>query len=251
MNKLESLQSYFGITKVGEWGTFFKQQFSEFGLKELLQDLAQHYAVQDFKLCPTYPAHVFRAFREPRLEQTRVIILGQDPYPNARQAEGLSFSSADEKGPLPDSLRNIFKELKDDLGIEAKGHSLLPWARQGVMLLNTCLTSEDGMAGIHRNQEGRMRLALSKEMLREHGYSWEVFTAAALRYAVKHNPNIIFVAWGKDARTLCEQVGVKNLITSSHPSPLSAHRGFFGSRCFSKINTMLEKQGRQAINWRV
>jgi uracil-DNA glycosylase len=176
---------------------------------------------------------VFAALRETPLSKVRAIILGQDPYHGDGQAHGLSFSVRPGI-EIPPSLRNIFRELQQDLGICPPGHGcLLGWARQGVLLLNAVLTVRAAQANSHANR------------------GWELFTDAAIRAANEQSQPIVFVLWGAYAQkkvTLIDQPR-HNVISSSHPSPLSAHRGFFGSKPFSRINAVLEKAGRGSIDW--
>lgn len=251
----KGLEKFFGLEskRVGLWTEFFKLEFMDRGFTDLLSDVAHHYAIEDLRMTPREAGHVFRSFRAPQLHRAKVIILGQDPYPNQKQAEGWAFSSADEVGPLPPSLDNICKEIKEEGLIQHKPvhGNLGKWVEQGVMLLNMCLTSEEGNAGIHRGQEGRTRLATSDKLTEAHGYGWEHFTLKALRYALAYNPNLIMVAWGKDAKGVCELLKPKHLLTSPHPSPLSAHKGYFGNGHFLKINEILTELGKSVIDWRL
>ncbi len=161
----------------------------------------------------------------------RVVILGQDPYPTKGHAHGLAFSVAPDVRPLPRSLRNIFKELHDDLGVTPGTGDLHGWARQGALLLNTCLTVPEGAAGGHARL-GWQRLAEN------------VLAEVSLRPTA-------FVLWGAHAQALKPHIrsGAHLIIESAHPSPLSARRGFFGSRPFSRVNDWLAAQGRQPIGW--
>lgn len=178
---------------------------------------------------------VFNAFLQTPLDQVKVVIMGQDPYHGYGQAHGLCFSV--QPGiPIPPSLRNIYKELHDDLGVPISGTgSLLPWANQGVLLLNATLTVEEGKPKSH------------------YGKGWEQFTDAAIRVLLDRD--VIFVLWGRSAREKVENVirGARaqhvRVLTAPHPSPLSAHAGFFGSRPFSKINQMLQEMGKESIKW--
>ncbi len=180
------------------------------------------------------PDHdVFNALKLVPLNRVRVVILGQDPYHDDGQAHGLSFSVKPGVKPPP-SLRNIFKELHTDLGIEPAGHGCLEsWARQGVLLLNTVLTVRAHQANSHRKQ------------------GWEEFTHQIIAQ-VNELPAVVFVLWGKPAQKKADLIGDRHLvIQSAHPSPLSARRGFFGSRPFSKINAFLEEHGLPPIDWRL
>jgi uracil-DNA glycosylase len=182
-----------------------------------------------------YPAEsdVFNAFKYTPLDQVKVVILGQDPYHGEGQAHGLAFSV--KKGvPVPPSLRNIYKELQSDLGIFPPPHGNLEnWARQGVLLLNTVLTVEGGKAGSHHNR------------------GWEQFTDSVIDVLNEKKENLVFILWGSPAQKKARKVDPKkhHLIVSVHPSPLSAHRGFFGTRPFSKTNDFLVSKQIKPIDW--
>lgn len=181
------------------------------------------------------PAHdlVFRAFDQ-SLESVRVVIVGQDPYPTPGHAVGLSFSVNRDVRPIPRSLMNIYRELQDDLGIEPAEHGdLSAWANSGVMLLNRVLTVQAGNAGSDR------------------GIGWESITASALSALVERGGPLVAILWGKDAQSAAPLLGEVPVITSAHPSPLSARNGFFGSRPFSRANELLVAQGGHPIDWRV
>ena len=174
---------------------------------------------------------ILRAFAEP-MADVRVLITGQDPYPTPGHPVGLSFSVAPEVRPLPGSLLNIYKELKNDLGIEPCPHGdLTGWAEQGVLLLNRVLTVRAGAPASHR------------------GHGWEPVTEQAIRALVDRRQPLVAVLWGRDAQSLKPMLGDTPTIESAHPSPLSASRGFFGSRPFSRANTLLEQQGASPIDW--
>ena len=176
---------------------------------------------------------IFRAFFTP-LDSVRVVILGQDPYPTQGHANGLSFSTGRDVRPVPRSLANIYTELRDDLGIEPAEHGdLSRWVSQGVMLLNTSLTVRVGEAGSHR-------------ML-----PWRKVTGEALRTLAERGGPLVAVLWGREAQWAQTILDGVDRIESAHPSPLSAHRGFFGSRPFSRTNASLVEQGGDAIDWRV
>ncbi|BBY90923.1 uracil-DNA glycosylase [Mycobacterium gallinarum] len=178
--------------------------------------------------------NVLRAFTFP-FEQVRILIVGQDPYPTPGHAVGLSFSVAPEVRPLPRSLANIFTEYVDDLGYPAPTTGdLTPWAERGVMLLNRVLTVRPGTPASHR------------------GKGWEAVTECAIRALVARRQPLVAVLWGRDASTLKPMLGADCVaIESPHPSPLSASRGFFGSRPFSRANELLEKMGADPIDWRL
>jgi uracil-DNA glycosylase len=178
----------------------------------------------------------FNALNSMPFDELKVVILGQDPYPTAGHAHGLCFSVLPDVKPLPKSLLNINKELFDDLGID-NSHTgyLQPWAEQGVLLLNTVLTVEQGNANSHQ------------------GKGWETFTDSIIQTINEKKEHIVFILWGANAHKKIPMIDdTKHLIIKSvHPSPLSAYRGFFGSKPFSKTNTYLENKGKPAINWQL
>lgn len=176
---------------------------------------------------------VLHAFRRP-LADVRVLIVGQDPYPTPGHAMGLSFSVAPDVRPLPRSLVNIFTELRDDLGVPnpATG-DLTPWADQGVLLLNRVLTVRPGSPASHR------------------GRGWERLTERAIEAVVARGGPLAAILWGRDAQTLRPALGDVPWVESAHPSPLSASRGFFGSRPFSRVNALLQQQGGSPVDWRL
>lgn len=179
--------------------------------------------------------NVLRAFTFP-FERVRVLIVGQDPYPTPGHAVGLSFSVAPDVRPLPRSLDNIFTEYGKDLGFPAPSNGdLTPWAERGVMLLNRVLTVRPGNPASHR------------------GKGWEAVTECAIRALVARNQPMVAVLWGRDAATLKPMLEGSDCLSieSPHPSPLSASRGFFGSRPFSRANELLEKMGADPIDWRL
>lgn len=176
---------------------------------------------------------VFRAFQRP-FADVRVLVVGQDPYPTPGHPIGLSFAVAPDVRPVPRSLENIYRELRDDLGVETLAHGdLTAWADQGVMLLNRCLTVRPGASASHR------------------GKGWEHVTAAAITAWVRRGGPRAAILWGRDAQGLEPHLGDVPFVASPHPSPLSASRGFFGSRPFSKVNALLVEQGGEAVDWRV
>jgi uracil-DNA glycosylase len=176
---------------------------------------------------------VFAAFNEP-LDSVRVVIVGQDPYPTPGHAVGLAFSVAPEVRPIPRSLHNIYRELESDLGIQPAEHGdLTAWTRQGVLLLNRVLTVRAGEAGAHR------------------GIGWEAITESVLATLARRERPLVAILWGKDAQSALPFLGETPIVSSAHPSPLSAHNGFFGSRPFSRVNELLRQQGGEPIDWRV
>jgi len=176
-------------------------------------------------------ANVLRAFTRP-IADVRVLIVGQDPYPTPGHPIGLSFAVDRDVRPLPRSLANIYRELRDDLGVETPRHGDLgAWADHGVMLLNRVLTVRPGVAGSHR------------------GKGWEAVTDAAIRALVARDTPLVAVLWGRDAQALKPLLGATPTIESAHPSPLSASRGFFGSRPFSRVDAALVALGAHPVDW--
>ena len=177
--------------------------------------------------------HVLRAFQRP-LSEVKVLIVGQDPYPTPGHPVGLSFSVAPDVRPLPPSLVNIYKELMTDLGLPAPTNGdLSPWADAGVLLLNRTLTVTPGVSNAHR------------------GKGWEPVTERAITVLAERGGPLAAILWGRDAQSLKPRLGPIPWVESVHPSPLSAHRGFFGSRPFSRVNALLEQQGGVPVDWRL
>jgi uracil-DNA glycosylase len=177
--------------------------------------------------------NVLRAFTQP-FADVRVLIVGQDPYPTPGHAVGLSFSVEPDVRPIPRSLQNIYRELGSDLGLPAPANGdLTPWARSGVLLLNRVLTVAPGAPGSHR------------------GRGWEAVTEQAIRALVARDAPLVAILWGRDAQTLTPLLGRVPSIQSAHPSPMSADRGFFGSRPFSRANDLLVEQGAAPVDWRL
>jgi uracil-DNA glycosylase len=177
--------------------------------------------------------NVLRAFHRP-MSQVRVLVVGQDPYPTPGHPVGLSFSVAPEVRPIPRSLANIYRELMADVGVPAPSNGdLSPWADRGVLMLNRVLTVQPGKPGSHRRQ------------------GWETVTEQAIRALVARDQPLVAILWGRDAQTLKPMLGSTPSIESAHPSPMSADRGFFGSRPFSRVNTLLTEQGATPINWQL
>ncbi|MFT4280286.1 uracil-DNA glycosylase [Microbacterium sp.] len=176
---------------------------------------------------------VLRAFGRP-LRDVKVLIVGQDPYPTPGHPIGLSFAVDAHVRPLPRSLANIYQELETDLGIPRAAHGdLSAWSDQGVMLLNRVLTVTPGAPASHR------------------GWGWEKVTEHAIRVLVGRGVPLVAILWGRDAAGLRPLLGETPVIASAHPSPLSAHRGFFGSRPFSRANTLLEQRGVAPVDWAI
>jgi uracil-DNA glycosylase len=175
--------------------------------------------------------HVLRAFSQP-FADVRVLIVGQDPYPTPGHAIGLSFAVERDVRPIPRSLQNIYRELRADLGISPPEHGdLTAWARHGVLLLNRSLTVGPGAPASHR------------------GKGWEAVTDQAIRALAGRGTPLVAILWGRDAQTLRPMLGSVPVIESAHPSPMSADRGFFGSRPFSRANALLVEQGAEPVDW--
>lgn len=211
----------------------WKDALADYFESETYQRLKSHLD-QEYRQGPVYPPRdqISRALLLTPLDQVKVVILGQDPYHQALQANGLAFS-VNHGVNLPPSLRNIFKELSDDLNhpLVADG-DLTCWAQQGVLLLNRVLTVRAGQANSH------------------HDLGWQDFTDAVIRILVNQERPIVFILWGKQAQSIIPLIPKHHcIIKSPHPSPLSAYRGFFGSRPFSRANQFLESQGIDPIDW--
>ena len=198
-------------------------------LKAFLQEEKARYTV--------YPAgkNIFNAFNTTPFDSVKVVILGQDPYHGPGQAHGLAFSVQDGV-PFPPSLQNIFKELQDDIGCPyPQNGNLTHWAQQGVFLLNTVLTVRAGQAHSHKEQ------------------GWEQFTDAVIRTLSREKDHLVFILWGRPAQMKGAMIDASKhmIIRAPHPSPLSAYRGFFGSKPFSRTNDYLEARGIAPIDWRL
>ena len=177
--------------------------------------------------------HVLRAFKQP-FHDVRVLIVGQDPYPTPGHAVGLSFSVAADVRPIPKSLVNIYKEYTEDLGHPLPSNGdLTPWAEQGVLLLNRALTVQPGKSNSHQ------------------GKGWEDVTEQAIKALAARDEPMVAILWGRNARNLRPMLGSVPCIESAHPSPLSAHNGFFGSRPFSRANQLLAEQGAGPVDWKL
>ena len=195
------------------------------------------YLKKEYKEKTIYPKQneIFNAFRYTSYDDVKVVIIGQDPYHGPKQAEGLSFSVSNDV-LKPPSLQNIFKELESDLGIPFPKHnSLIPWAREGVLLLNAVLTVEEHKPASHSK------------------IGWEMFTDHVIEVLNKREKPIVFILWGAFARSKKNLITNPNhyIIESAHPSPFSARNGFFGSKPFSKTNEFLNKHNIKEINWKV
>ncbi len=193
------------------------------------------FLVEELRRGQVFPPgpEIFNAFWLTPFEQVRVVILGQDPYHGPRQAHGLCFSVR-QGTPIPPSLQNIYQELQSDLGVPPAAHGdLTAWAQQGVLLLNTVLTVRARQARSHAGQ------------------GWETFTDRVIEELNSRRSGLVFVLWGKDAGQKAAMIDSRKhlVLRSSHPSPYSAGYGFFGSRCFSRINAWLQEHGQPPIQW--
>ena len=212
------------------WQEILAPEFTKLYYLQLREFLKQEYKTQ--KIYPDM-YHIFEALELTPYEEVKVVILGQDPYHGPNQAHGLSFS-VQPGVKIPPSLQNIYKELQSDLGVAPVNHGYLTsWAKQGVLLLNTVLTVRQGQAYSHR------------------GKGWEQLTDKIIEKLNERQKPIVFILWGKGAQDKIKMIDQNRhvVIASPHPSPLSAHRGFFGSKPFSKANATLVSFGEKPINW--
>ncbi len=215
-----------------DWNPLLRSEFDEPYWAEL-----QQFVADERRRGPVFPPadDVFAALHLTPYADVKVVILGQDPYHGAGQAHGLCFSV--RRGvPIPPSLRNVYQELRDDLGVTTPSHGNLEhWARQGVLLLNTTLTVRSGQAASHQ------------------GKGWERFTDRVISTVNDKHERVVFLLWGAASRKKKALVDVTRhtVIESAHPSPLSAHNGFFGSRPFSRTNDALREAGRDPIDWQL
>ena len=213
------------------WHRVLKDEF----LKPYMKELREFLRVEKGAGKRIYPpgGQIFNAFNSTPFDQVKVVILGQDPYHGAGQAHGLCFSVMPGVR-IPPSLQNIYKELQSDLGIPPAHHGCLqPWAEQGVLLLNATLTVEDSKAGAHQ------------------GRGWEQFTDAAIHALAEQREGLVFILWGSYAQKKGAFIDRNKhlILRAPHPSPLSAHRGFFGTKPFSQANQWLVEHGQQPIDW--
>ena len=214
------------------WDILLSEEYKKDYFKNL-----KDFVISEYKNKIVYPkiSEIFKAFIERSYEDVKVVILGQDPYHGENEAEGLSFSV--KIGiTKPPSLINIFTELKDDLGCNIPNHgSLISWAKQGVLLLNSTLTVVKDTPKSHSNK------------------GWEIFTDEVIKIINQKNKPVVFILWGSDARSKKQLINnpIHHIIESPHPSPLSAYRGFFGSKPFSRTNNFLIKNGIKPIDWEI
>lgn len=216
-----------------EWNRWLGDEFQADYMQALRRFLAEEKAAK--KVIYPHSSQWFRAFELTPLSAVKVVILGQDPYHGPGQAHGLCFS-VKSGVKVPPSLNNVYKELASDVGFTPVQHGFLePWARQGVLLLNTALTVEQGRAAAHR------------------GKGWETFTDRAIETVSAQAPPCVFLLWGGHARQKKALIDQSRhlVLEAPHPSPLSAYRGFFGTRHFSRANAFLAEQGREPIAWQL
>lgn len=220
------------VTLNNKWDELLQPEFE----KEYYLKLRQ-FLIEEYKNNAIYPDknNIFNALKLTSYEDVKVVVIGQDPYHGPNQAHGLSFS-VQPKVQIPPSLLNMYKELRDDLGcfIPNNGY-LVPWAEQGVLLLNAVLTVREGQANSHRNK------------------GWEKFTDRVIELLNERKEPVVFLLWGNNAKEKGELITNKHhyILTSVHPSPLSASRGFFGCKHFSKTNEILESLGKNPIDWQI
>lgn len=213
------------------WHSKLADTLSQPYFDRLKKNLTKAYSEED--IWPKQE-NIFKAFNLCSIDSVKVVILGQDPYPTAGHAHGLSFSVPSSVQPLPKSLKNIYKELADDLGVEMpQSGDLSHWASQGVLLLNTVLTVKAGAANSHKN------------------LGWQTFTDEVIRVVSRNLNGVIFILWGAPAQAKEGLIDTSkhHILKAPHPSPLSSYRGFFGSKPFSKTNELLALQGKKSINW--
>lgn len=228
------MSTFLSTIEIPHWQGFFDAEQKKDYWRILMDQLSQE--SKDYTIFPPKDK-IFSAFEYTRPEHCKCIILGQDPYHGPNQANGLAFS-VEQNQKLPPSLRNIFKEYQDDLQLEAPANGdLNAWAREGVFLLNTALTVRNGEAGSHKE------------------WGWETFVHNALNFLIQTNPCIGFICFGNPAHRLVKNLLQEhtafsgNIIHTPHPSPLSAYRGFFGSKPFTTFNNKQAEKGLESVNW--
>ena len=234
--RIRKIQKYIGAEMVNfenEWDELLKDEFQ----KDYYQNLRK-FLIKEYKTQTIYPDmyDIFNAMKYTSYEDVKVVILGQDPYHEPNQAHGLSFSVKKGVEPPP-SLKNIFKEINDELGIDNSGKhgELTNWAKSGVLLLNTVLTVRRGMANSHKDK------------------GWEHFTDRVISLLNEREKPVVFLLWGNNAKAKRKLItGRQHLVlASAHPSPLSAYHGFFGCGHFAETNKFLEANGMEPVNWSI
>lgn len=215
------------------WGEFLKEEFDKNYFKEIMKFVELEYTNNPGSIFPK-KNELFRAFDSCPLQNVKVVILGQDPYPTKGHAHGLCFSVESDVRPIPKSLKNIYKEIESDLLVKTPADgNLLRWTEQGVLLLNAVLTVREGDAGSHS------------------GKGWEKFTDAVIDKLNKEKTGIVYMLWGSKAQEKAEKLNAEDnyILKAPHPSPLSAYRGFFGCKHFSKANHYIQEVGKSKIEW--
>ena len=218
------------VTIEPSWKAVLKDEFEQDYFKELAEKVRLAYLS---KTVYPPPKQVFNAFELCPFDKVKVVILGQDPYINPGQAMGLSFSVPDGVRPPP-SLLNIYKEIKSDLGVDVSpSGNLERWAKQGVLLLNASLTVEAGLSNSHQN------------------WGWQIFTDATIKKISEEKKHVVFMLWGAYAKSKASLIDFEKhlILKTAHPSPLSAHNGFFGSKHFSQANDYLKQTAQTPIDW--
>lgn len=211
-----------------DWDIILQEEIKKPYFIDILNSLSKMYKIRE---CFPPQNYLFRALRLTSYENTKIVILGQDPYHGVNEANGLSFS-VNNGVKIPPSLQNIFKELKSDLGVVRSNTDLSDWGKQGILMLNSILSVEKDKPLSHKN------------------LGWETFTDEIIKQLSQKDDKVIFILWGSYARSKKELINEKHyIIESVHPSPLSANRGFFGSKPFSKANDLLVKDGKKEIDW--
>lgn len=212
-----------------DWSTIFHDITTRHDFTEMHEFLEREYTTKKI-----YPAreNIYQAFDLTPFDDIKVVILGQDPYHGPNQAHGLAFS-VQPNAKFPPSLRNMYKELAEDIGCVRQTPHLQDWAREGVLLMNTVLTVREGEAHAHK------------------GIGWEIFTDEIIQAVSTYRTHVVFILWGKPAQQKIKLIDTSKhkIIKSPHPSPLSAHRGFFGSKPFSEANAYLESVGKTGVMW--
>jgi len=212
-----------------KWKKILHSEFSKGYFKSL-----NNFLIEEYKNYTVYPKkeHIFAAINKTEFEKVKIVIIGQDPYHGKNQANGIAFSVNDNI-TNPPSLKNILKELADDLNKDTKHVNLVDWANQGVLLLNSILTVRESFPGSHKNK------------------GWEIFTDFLIESLVNERKNLIFIIWGAQAKKKITSINLSNhyILESPHPSPLSSYRGFFGCKHFSKANKILRNLNKKEIKW--
>ena len=212
-----------------KWKKILHSEFSKGYFKSL-----NNFLIEEYKNYTVFPKkeHIFAAINKTEFEKVKIVIIGQDPYHGKNQANGIAFSVNDNI-TNPPSLKNILKELADDLNKDTKHVNLVDWANQGVLLLNSILTVRESFPGSHKNK------------------GWEIFTDFLIETLVNKRKNLIFIIWGAQAKKKITSIDLSNhyILESPHPSPLSSYRGFFGCKHFSKANKILRNLNKKEIKW--